>query len=273
MVITVIMDAALEKTLRIPGFAPGTDCRAEGVTLQPGGRALRTAMAVHGLGGRVAAVGVAGGAEGEYIRDRLDRMGMPNDLAMGRAETPDELRLSDGNCVTRIRETAPAASERELLEVWRKVSDLAGPGDVVLFAGELPESLTPEMLEGWIGELRREGAVTVLDVEGVRRFAAAKPSLLIAGPAELAGLRGARLEGQEELVEAAKQVAGEGTDAVVVPQEDGKVLFVREDETRWVQISRDASDEAVTARVVMGLAPGGSWRELAARVVDALSNS
>ena len=143
MVITVILDAALEKTLHIPGLALGASCRAERSCLQPGGQGLTAAAALHSLGGQCAAVGIVGGAEGEYIRDRLDLMGLPNDLVLGRAQTPTNLCLADGDRWTHIREAAAAATDQELLEVWQKVSDLAKPGDSVLLAGELPPAMTP----------------------------------------------------------------------------------------------------------------------------------
>lgn len=226
MVITVTLDAALEKTLRVPGLRLGVDCRAERAEMRPGGRALRTAMAVRELGGRVAAVGVAGGAEGEYIRDQLDQMGLPNDLTAGRARTPVELRLMDGERVTRIRETPAKASERELREVWRKVSDLAGPGDVAVFAGELPASLTPEMLGGWIDRLRRDGVLTVLDVEEGRKYAAAAPDVLI-------------------------------------EEEDNQVLFSSADETLRRERPEEDGDEMVTAHFALELAVSEDWRKAA----------
>ena len=46
MVITVILDAALEKTLHIPGLALGASCRAERSCLQPGGQGLTAAAAL-----------------------------------------------------------------------------------------------------------------------------------------------------------------------------------------------------------------------------------
>jgi fructose-1-phosphate kinase PfkB-like protein len=183
MVITVILDAALEKTLHIPGLALGASCRAERSCLQPGGQGLTAAAALHSLGGQCAAVGIVGGAEGEYIRDRLDLMGLPNDLVLGRAQTPTNLCLADGDRWTHIREAAAAATDQELLEVWQKVSDLAKPGDSVLLAGELPPAMTPELLAQWVGQLRREGVLVALNLEPAQRYAAAKPSLLITGPA------------------------------------------------------------------------------------------
>lgn len=269
MVITVILDAALEKTLRVPGLALGGTCRAERSRLQPGGHGLTAAAAAHSLGGRCAAVGIVGGAEGEYIRDRLDLMGLPNDLVLGRAQTPTNLCLADGDRLTHIREAVSPATDQELLEVWRKVSDLAKPGDAVLFAGELPQSMTPELLNQWIEQLRREGVLTALDLEPVQGYAAVKPSLLITGPAGMSALCGARLEGQEALLGAAKRTVYEGVERVVIPMEDGRVLFVRTDEGLCVRAPRPLTRAALTARILTGLDAGEDWKTMAVHAVAA----
>lgn len=269
MVITVILDAALEKTLYIPGLALGESCRAERVWLQPGGRGLTTAMAVHRLGGRAAAVGIAGGAEGEYIRDQLDSMGLSNDLLLGRARTPINLRLADGERVTHIHEAVPAVTEQELAEVWQKISDLAKPGDIVLLSGELPPSMTPELLSQWISMLRREGVLAALDLAFVQRYAAAKPALLITGPAGLSALCGVPLDGQDALLHAAKHAVTEGVDRVVLPMEDGQALFVRAGEALRVRAPRPLNHAALTARVLTGLDSGEDWQTLAVRAAAA----
>ncbi|MCI8843160.1 MAG: hypothetical protein HFF08_03495 [Oscillospiraceae bacterium] len=269
MVITVILDAALEKTLHIPGLALGASCRAERSCLQPGGQGLTAAAALHSLGGQCAAVGIVGGAEGEYIRDRLDLMGLPNDLVLGRAQTPTNLCLADGDRWTHIREAAAAATDQELLEVWQKVSDLAKPGDSVLLAGELPPAMTPELLAQWVGQLRREGVLVALNLEPAQRYAAAKPSLLITGPAGMSALCGARLDGQEALLGAAKRTVAEGVDRVVIPMEDGWVLFVRADEGLRVRAPRPLASATMTARILAGLDAGEDWKTLAVRAVAA----
>lgn len=269
MVITVILDAALERTLDVPGLTLGESCRAEHTQLQPGGQGLTAAMALHNLGGRGAVVGVVGGAEGEYIRDRLDAMGLPNDLVLGRAGTPINLRLTDGNRVTRIREHAPEVSEQELQEVWQKVSDQTRAGDVVLIAGELPQAMTPELLAQWVGCLRSEGVRTVLNIEGGRQYAAVKPSLLIAGPAEMSSRYGVPPKDQTALARAAEQASNDGIEGVVIPLEDGSVLFARADETLRVQGSGPIADEALTAGILTGLSLGEDWRTLAVRAAGA----
>ena len=93
MIITVTLNPALDKTVLVRNFEVNHVCRVEEARLDPGGKGINVSKVIHSLGGRSVAVGVVGGAAGEYIRDQLDLMGIRNDLVFSRTETRTNLCL------------------------------------------------------------------------------------------------------------------------------------------------------------------------------------
>ena len=261
MVITVILDAAMEEEVHVSGLTPGKSHRAERTKIHPGGRGLVAAMAAHTLSGRCAVLGAVAGAEVEYIRDELDRLGIPNDLILSHGRMPVNLRLIDGERETFIRAQGSTVTEGQLEQIWQKLNDLAEPGDVVLLAGELPRAMTPERLVRWTERLSDEGVFVVLETEMDRRDLTARPAVLITGPAALCGM-GLAAE-REAVIEAARQLIADGVRGVVVPQAGGRVLFVRKDEALCVTTPRPLDGSAMAARIAVGLSHDESWKNIA----------
>lgn len=166
MIITVTLDPALERTVPVSALTPGAVCRAGASRLELCGQGFGVAAAVRALGGRCAALGVAGGAAGEYIRDRLDALDVPNDLVFVPSESRVELCLEDGGTVTRIVGPGAALEGQALDQVWLKLEDLAEPGDVVLFSHPFPPGLPEGLPERWAAALRASGVHVVLEAEG-----------------------------------------------------------------------------------------------------------
>ena len=69
MIITVTLNAALDKTLEVPNFRVGRRHRAVEQTTMPGGKGVNIARALKRLGQPVIATGLAGGATGNQIVD------------------------------------------------------------------------------------------------------------------------------------------------------------------------------------------------------------
>src|SRR5207245_2901719 len=71
MIITVTLNAALDKTLEVPNFTPGRRHRTVAQTTMPGGKGVNIARAIKRLGQPVIAAGLVGGATGTRILEAL----------------------------------------------------------------------------------------------------------------------------------------------------------------------------------------------------------
>jgi tagatose 6-phosphate kinase len=76
MITTVTLNASVDKRYAIRGFAAGGVFRSANASSTPGGKGLNVARVIHALGRRVTATGFAGGANGAWIEERLDALGL-----------------------------------------------------------------------------------------------------------------------------------------------------------------------------------------------------
>lgn len=277
MIITVTLNPALDKTICVRNFAIGQVCRVEEARLDPGGKGINVSKVIHSLGGRSVAVGIIGGAAGEYIRDQLDLLGIRNDFVFSRTETRTNLKIVDPDLrtITDINEPGAAVSVALLQEVWEKLTDLVNPGDTVVFAGKNPPDVSDTQLAEWITELRQEGVHVALDTVGMamKIGVAAGPTVIKPNVAELEELCEVQLPAREDLVAAARKIVANGVTYVVVSMGEDGALFVSADQVLHahgvpvpVSCTVGAGD-AMMASVLLDLEQGLPWEQIAARAV------
>ena len=80
MIITVTLNAAIDKTLAVPNFRLGRRHRAVEQTSMAGGKGVNVARALKALGQPVIATGVAGGPTGTRIIEQLTEEAILNDF-------------------------------------------------------------------------------------------------------------------------------------------------------------------------------------------------
>src|ERR1051325_3174673 len=104
MIITVTLNAAIDKSLSVPNFRLGRRHRTVDQTTLPGGKGVNVARTLKTLGQPVIATGFAGGATGTRIVEALREESRTN--AAGLDPTNGEQ--------TEINERGPSVSAREL---------------------------------------------------------------------------------------------------------------------------------------------------------------
>ena len=165
MIITVTLNAAVDKTLAVPNFRIGRRHRAVEQTSMAGGKGVNVARALKTLGQPVIATGVAGGPTGTRIIQQLTDEAILNDFVRIRDESRTSTAVVDDTTgeQTEINEHGPAVSEAEI-ELFRdKLLYLAKGAAVCVFAGSLPGGVADSFYAEMIVELNQMGVTTVLD--------------------------------------------------------------------------------------------------------------
>ena len=212
MIITVTLNAAIDKTLAVPNFRLGRRHRAVEQTAMAGGKGVNVARALKALGQPVIATGVAGGPTGTRIIEPLTDEGILNDFVRIREESRTSTAVIDPTSgeQTEINEYGPLVSEAELELFVDKLLYLAKGAAVCVFSGSLPRGVEPGLYGRLIEELKRLGVTTVLDSEGEPLPIATRkgPDLVSPNELEAEGLVGRefadeedRLAGVAEMVE------------------------------------------------------------------------
>ena len=140
MIITVTLNAALDKTLEVPNFTPGRRHRTVDQTTMPGGKGVNVARAIKRLGQPVIATGLAGGATGTRIVEALNDEAILNGFVRIREESRTNTAVLDPttNEHTEINERGPSISPQELELFREKLLYLAKGASMCVFAGSLP---------------------------------------------------------------------------------------------------------------------------------------
>ena len=182
MIITVTLNAAIDKTLAVPNFALGRRHRAVEQASMAGGKGVNVARALKALGQPVIATGVAGGPTGTRIIEQLTAEAVLNDFVRIREESRTSTAVVDPTSgeQTEINERGPTVSETELELFVDKLLYLAKGAAMCVFSGSLPRGVEPGLYARLVEELDRLGVTTILDAEGepLRLATRAEPTVV-----------------------------------------------------------------------------------------------
>ena len=161
MIITVTLNAAIDKTLAVPNFRLGRRHRAVEQTAMAGGKGVNVARALRALGQPVIATGIAGGPTGTRIVEHLTEEGILNDFVRIREESRTSTAVVDPTSgeQTEINEHGPHVSEAELELFVDKLLYLAKGAAVCVFSGSLPRGVDAGLYGRLIEEMKRLGVI------------------------------------------------------------------------------------------------------------------
>ena len=182
MILTVTLNAAVDRTLVVPSLSIGHRHRtSESVTLA-GGKGINVARGLRTLGVPVLASGFAGGRNGDAIRDGLSEAAIPFDLVEieGYSRTSTAIIDPMAGTQTEINEYGPEVSPAEVREFSRRLEHLMEYATAVVFAGSLPPNLDESFFVGLVQRSRERGLYTVVDSTPsvLRAVLKANPSLV-----------------------------------------------------------------------------------------------
>jgi 1-phosphofructokinase family hexose kinase len=232
MIITVTLNAAIDKTLAVPNFRLGRRHRAVEQTSMAGGKGVNVARALRALGQPVIATGVAGGPTGTRIVEHLTEEGILNDFVRIREESRTSTAVVDPTSgdQTEINEHGPHVSAQELELFVDKLLYLAKGAAVCVFAGSLPRGIDTGLYGRLIEEMRRLGVTTVLDSEGEPLLSATRKGPDVVSPNELEaeGLVGHEFADEEDRRRALGEMVELGAREAIITLADGCLAVLGE---------------------------------------------
>jgi 1-phosphofructokinase family hexose kinase len=232
MIITVTLNAAIDKTLAVPNFRLGRRHRAVEQTAMAGGKGVNVARALRALGQPVIATGIAGGPTGTRIVEHLTEEGILNDFVRIREESRTSTAVVDPTSgeQTEINEYGPQVSELELELFVDKLLYLAKGAAVSVFAGSLPRGVDGELYARLIEEMKRLDVLTVLDSEGEPLRAATRRGPDIVSPNELEaeGLVGHEFSDDEDRRTAVGEMVEVGAREAIMTLPEGCLAMLGE---------------------------------------------
>jgi 1-phosphofructokinase/tagatose 6-phosphate kinase len=225
MIITVTLNAAIDKSLAVPNFRLGRRHRTVDQRTMAGGKGVNIARTLKALGQPVIATGFAGGATGTHIVEQLTEESILNDFVRIREESRTNTSVLDPTTgeQTEINERGPAVTEREV-ELFRdKLVYLARGAAIVVFAGSLPRAVSPDLYASLIHDLERLELTTVIDTDGepLRQAVRAEPDVVSPNVLEAEELVGHEFASEEDRTHAVREIAALGAREAIMTLPDG----------------------------------------------------
>jgi 1-phosphofructokinase/tagatose 6-phosphate kinase len=225
VIITVTLNAAIDKSLSVPNFRMGRRHRTVEQTTMAGGKGVNVARTLKSLDQPVIATGFAGGPTGTRIVEQLTEESILNDFVRIREESRTNTAVLDPTSgeQTEINERGPAVSAQELELFGDKLVYLARGAEIVVFAGSLPRGVDPDYYATLIRELRKLDVTILVDTDGepLRQAVRAEPTLISPNVNEAEELVGHEFNDDEDMVNAIREMASLGPREAIMTTADG----------------------------------------------------
>ncbi len=225
MIITVTLNAAIDKSLSVPNFRLGRRHRTVEQRTMAGGKGVNIARTLKTLGQPVIATGFAGGITGTHIVEQLTEEAILNDFVRIREESRTNTSVLDPTTgeQTEINERGPSVSQHEVELFREKLLYLARGAAIVVFAGSLPRGLEPDFYAVLIRELERTGVTTVIDTEGepLHQAVRAEPDVVSPNVIEAEELVGHEFASEQERSLGVREIAALGPHEAIMTLPDG----------------------------------------------------
>jgi 1-phosphofructokinase family hexose kinase len=219
-VLTVTLNAAVDKTYRVEGFCLDRVFRVEAGRVVAGGKGINVARVLHTLGVPVVATGFLGGHNGAFILDSLQHEGIPGDFVWTQGESRVCLAVIDpvGGTQTELNEVGPTIHPEEVSALEQKLRALLPHFDYVTLSGSAPPGVPDDFHARVIRMGHEVGVKVVLDSSSrlLRHGVEATPWMVKPNRAELTDIFGWEPTGIADALQMARRLHEKGIEIVVV---------------------------------------------------------
>jgi 1-phosphofructokinase/tagatose 6-phosphate kinase len=230
MILTVTLNAAIDRTVAVPTFRQGHRHRAVEASTVAGGKGVNVARALKLLDRPVIATGLAGGPTGARLMERLAEESILTDFTWISGESRTNLAVIDPTSgeQTEINERGPDVSAQELERFLEKLLYLARGARLCAIAGSLPPSVPASFSARMVEELKTLGVETIVDTEGEPLIASvrAEPAAVTPNASEAEGAVGHEFNDREDLLSGLGSLVELGATDAVITRPEGCVASV-----------------------------------------------
>jgi 1-phosphofructokinase/tagatose 6-phosphate kinase len=236
VILTVTLNAAIDRTVAVPNFRLGRRHRAVESRTVAGGKGINVARALSLLGRPVIASGFVGGPSGTRVLEQLREESVLTDFTRIAAETRINLAVVDPTSgeQTEINERGPAVSPEEVKRLFDRIAYLAGGAKICVLAGSLPPGAGDDLYARLISDLGRRGVPVVLDAEGEAMLAGVRAgaSMVTPNEREAEELVGQEFGDRGDLANGLLELVRLGAEEAAITRPDGCVATVGDGPSR-----------------------------------------
>jgi 1-phosphofructokinase family hexose kinase len=232
VILTVTLNAAIDRTVAVPSFRRGYRHRAVERRTVAGGKGVNVARALKLLGRPVIATGLAGGPTGTRILEQLTEESILNDFTRIGDESRTNLAVIDPTSgeQTEINERGPNVAAGEVDRFVEKLLYLAQGAAFCVIAGSVPPGVDPDVYGRLVTQLKELGLSVLLDAEGepMRAGLRAGPAVVAPNLAEAEEAVGHEFNDPDDLLLGLQSLIEMGAGEAIITREAGCVAILGE---------------------------------------------
>lgn len=218
MIVTVTANPSVDRTLAVAALERGAVLRATAHQLDPGGKGINVARALHRHGHDVRAVLPSGGPDGARLVDLLRTSGVtPVVVPIGGEVRANVTIVEPDGTTTKVNERGPTLSIAEVGALLDATAAAATGATWVVVSGSLPPGAPDDLVAELVARARASGSRTAVDTSGAPLAAAVLtgPDLVKPNTEELAEVTGRTLRTVGDALEAARELHTGGVATVL----------------------------------------------------------
>lgn len=218
-VLTVTLNAAIDKRYDVTGITVGQVQRVSRVQAGAGGKGLNVARGARLCGQEVVATGFVAGFAGQFITSQVRAQGIRDEFVRVPGESRTCINIIDAaGTSTEFLEPGAGVNATHLAQLLARFQTLLGEVDVVTLSGSAPSGCPDDVYVAFVEAARLAARPVILDTSGalLRAGLAAAPTVVKPNREELAALVGSDLRDLAEVIAAARSLCAQGPEWVVV---------------------------------------------------------
>ena len=272
MILTVTLNAAIDKRYVVEGYQVGQVNRVKECSYVPGGKGLNVSKPAAIYGAEVVATGFVGGHAGNYIEDSLKPFGIKSEFYHVEAESRSCINIWDevNQVQTEFLEPGFTLTEKEFEGFEEKFRTLVTDAKVVAMSGSVPKGLDGTAYQRLVKIGKKAGKQVILDTSGklLEMGIQASPTLIKPNIDEIRMLTGKTCNDIAEIIDAAKEIHKNGVKIVAVSLGADGSLAVGEEGTFRAEVPKiDAVNtvgcgDSMIAGFAVGMEEGLSLPEM-----------
>jgi 1-phosphofructokinase len=234
MIYTVTFNPAIDYIVRLDELIPGSINRTQSEALMMGGKGINVSSILATLGHHSIALGFIAGITGRLMEQGLKEAGIGHDfIHLKNGLTRINVKVK-GKTETEINGRGPEVSPQALEKLFNK-ADLIRDGDALILAGNVPQDVPLDAYGRFLERLSGKMVMTVVDATGdlMRGALKYRPFLVKPNKLELSDLLGKKLDSDQDVLEAAKNLASMGAKNVLVSMAGDGAMLLDQNGAAW----------------------------------------
>ena len=226
MIYTLTLNPSIDYVLRIEQFDDGQTIRSKSEEKYPGGKGIMVSKLLKNLGAKSINIGFLGGFTGEFIKNKLEKLGIDEEFTKISDDSRINVKLKY-DTETEINAQGPQIKEEEIEGFLNYLDDLE-EDDFVIISGSIPKSLGDDFYRVIVNLLEMNNVRFALDTSGKKLFklTSYKPFLVKPNKDELSEIFEDKIDSDEKIVKYARKLIDQGAENVIVSLGKDGSMFV-----------------------------------------------